>query len=103
MPLAEYLSEVRHIGLSSPFCPIIFYLPISNRGSTCAVEMALLDGVNPVPDSYFTASSEISNYGGWFAYLARLGATYNSWAPTSTEKDAVPLTCFLQVGEVQTL
>jgi len=57
-----------------------------------------LDGTNPVPDSYFTASSE---YGAsWAAPLARLDGGLAFWSPTGAEMMANPLTCFLQVNQI---
>jgi len=66
------------------------------RGLTCAAaEEPLLDGTNPIPDSYFTASTENPN---WEAHLARMSNTVNCWSPTDAELAAIPPTCYLQVG-----
>jgi len=55
----------------------------------------LLNGANPVPDSYFTASSNGDVY---LPHLAGLPHTLY-WAPRTAEKDAVPPTFYLQVGQ----
>jgi len=62
----------------------------------CAVEEPLLDGTNPVPDTYFTASTEDV---GFEAYKARMSAD-SCWGPTYDEMIADPPTCYLQVGQV---
>ena len=67
------------------------------RGPTCASEEALLDGTNPVPDSYFNASSEWSV--DYAAHKARLGAD-SHWAPTDVDKDAELITLYLQVSKI---
>ena len=64
--------------------PILYLIELS-----CAAEAPLLDGVNPVPDSYFTASSEVP---GMEAIMARMSDT-SWWYP---EFDTEPL--YLQVG-----
>jgi len=51
-----------------------------------------LNGVNPVPDSYFTASSEYQ--ADWPAHAARLDGNSNAWGPIKSNRD----TCFLQVN-----
>ena len=64
-------------------------------GLTCAVEEALLDGANPVPDSYFTASSDFSST--LKAPAARMSVSY-CWIPLQVEIDANPPTSYLQVS-----
>ena len=59
----------------------------------CVPTEPLLDGTNPVPDSYFTASSEDPDYE---APKARMSAI-NAWDPTAEDRDALPPACFLQV------
>jgi len=54
----------------------------------------ILDGTNPVPNTYFTASSED---GLWYAYKAGMNEMY-SWSPSIAELNANPPTCYLQVG-----
>jgi len=70
----------------------MFYYP----GLTCTVEEPLLDGANPVPDSYFTASSEDP---GWEAPLARMSTALYAWSITADERDANPPTCYIQVDK----
>jgi len=65
-------------------------------GLTCAAEGPLLDGTNPVPDSYFTATSEWS--GSYAAHKARVGAS-NYWASTRADATTNPLTVYLQVSQ----
>jgi len=62
---------------------------------TCATDEALLNGVNPVPDSYFIATSE--NVASRAAYYARMDGDSRWWVPTSTDASAIPLTMYLQV------
>jgi len=66
-------------------------------GLTCAAEEALLDGTNPVPDIYFTATSEWS--GSYAAHNARVGAS-NYWASTYADAVINPPTVYLQVSKV---
>ena len=73
---------------------LLNYQSSFNRGLTCAAEEALLNGSNPVPDSYFTATSE---WPGWTAPMARLGHNLIAWSPSETEIAAIPSTCYLQV------
>ena len=63
------------------------------QGLNCSTEEALLDGTNPVPDTYFTASSEFV----YTAYMARLDGSVDYWCPTSAEMNVIPPTFFLQV------
>jgi len=56
-----------------------------------------LNGTIPVPDSYFTASSEFSAT--YAAPEARLDGGPGFWSPTSDEKLAIPLTFFIQVNK----
>jgi len=68
----------------------LIYQPSFNRGLTCAADgEALLNGTIPVPDSYFTASSE---YPGWGAPQARLrdDGVVTGWGPSTEEVDANP-------------
>jgi len=55
----------------------------------------LLNGASPVPDSFFTASSEWSVT--YAAHKARLEETGIFWCPTQADRDAIPRTLFLQV------
>jgi len=64
------------------------------QGETCTVEEPLLNGANPVPDSYFTASSDYS--ASYAAPCARLYGTSSWWTPTVDE--SIPVTFFLQVS-----
>jgi len=64
-------------------------------GLSCAAEEALLDGANPVPDSYFTATSYWS---GRDPLFARLSAT-SHWAPSSAQGYAIPPSFYLQVRQ----
>jgi len=64
-------------------------------GLTCAIEEALLDGANPVPDSYFTASSTTSATLG--APAARMSVSY-CWVAADAEINANPPTSYLQVS-----
>jgi len=67
-----------------------FHFPV------CAADgEPLLNGANPVPDSYFTASSNGATYDPHLAGLPRT----KYWAPMTAEKDAVPPTFYLQVGQ----
>ena len=60
----------------------------------------LLDGVSPVPDSYFTASSEYDiNHK---AYFARLSDGGPGWLASDAEVNANPPTFYLQVCHVIT-
>jgi len=61
----------------------------------------LLHGASPVPDSYFTASSEWSST--YVAYKARLDGANSYWSPTSAERDAIPPTFYLQVSQNRVL
>jgi len=63
----------------------------------CAAEEPLLNGANPVPDSYFTASSEYS--ASYAAHLARLNGLTSFWSPLGAERDAIPPAMFLQVSQ----
>ena len=54
----------------------------------------LLDGVDPVPDEYFTASSEDAS--GFYARYARMSAI-KCWIPSYEEMNAYPKTYYLQV------
>jgi len=63
---------------------------------TCAAEEPLLDGVNPVPDSYFTATSVFLDTG-YPAYYARLDGTAG-WCASDAERSTTPPAMFLQVG-----
>jgi len=58
----------------------------------------LLNGVNPVPDSYFTASTDKIGYE---AYRARLDGNNNWWSPKSSDINAIPPTLFVQVRQIQ--
>jgi len=61
---------------------------------TCATEEPLLEGTNPVPDSYFTASSEYS--ASFLAHFARMRTGVGfPWCPTTADKSV----CFLQVSQ----
>jgi len=61
----------------------------------CAAEEPLLNGANPVPDSYFNASSE---YGGVvLAISARMNASY-WWRPDPSEEIVDAPTFYLQVS-----
>ena len=63
----------------------------------CAVgEEPLLDGANPVPDNYFTATSEHESYA---AHKARMSAD-NAWVATFTEQfqNGMPFPYYLQVS-----
>jgi len=53
---------------------LLFYL----KGFTCVIKEPLLEGSNPIPDSYFTASSEYSYFA---AYKARLDGSGGYWCP----------------------
>jgi len=77
-----------------PLQPSLLYL-FHSSVLTCAAGEPLLNGANPVPHSYFTASSEFGV--GNDAYLARLDGSGSWWAPTNAERSAIPPTLFLQV------
>jgi len=64
-------------------------------GLSCAAEEALLDGANPVPESYFTATGYWS---GRDPLFARLSAT-SHWAPSSEQGYATPPSIYLQVRQ----
>ena len=67
------------------------------RGLTCAAaEEPLLDGTSPIPNTYFTASTQNPE---WEAYRARMSNAVNCWSPTNVELAANPPTCYLQVDE----
>ena len=73
----------------------VFHCP----GLACAVAgEPLLNGVNPVPDSYFTATTEVSV--DYAAHSARLDGDGFSWIPLAEERTAVPPTFYLQVSQV---
>jgi len=61
----------------------------------CAADEPLLDGTNPVPDDYFTASSEYNT--GFPAHEARLSRP-GVWLATQAEIDAVSPAMFLQAS-----
>jgi len=67
-------------------------------GLQCAAEEPLLNGVNPVPDSYFSASSEYDGYHA--APNARLDGNDTWWASRIDDRTAIPLTMYLQVSKV---
>ena len=67
-------------------------------GLTCAADGPLLNGTLPVPDSFFTASSEYSAT--YAAHKARLDGSGSWWGPTVADKTAIPITVYLQVGQV---
>jgi len=71
---------------------------IVHRGLTCATEEPLLDGTNPVPDSYFTASSYDTTFteATVDAPKARMSADW-CWSPHHDEMNAQPPTYYLQV------
>ena len=78
------------------------YAPLvcsSCPGLTCAADEPLLDSVNPVPDSYFTAPSvESASYA---AHNARsLDGAGGYWIASDADRNATPLTFFLQVCHV---
>ena len=58
----------------------------------CASEEPLLDGANPVPDNYFTATSEHESYA---AHKARMSAD-NAWV--ATFQTGMPFPYSLQVS-----
>ena len=63
----------------------------------CAAIEPLLDGANPVPDSYLTASSEaLPDYAASNAGRLRLG----HWGPTEVNRNNIPPTVFLQVYQI---
>jgi len=64
------------------------------KGLTC--DEPLLDGTNPVPDSYFTASSEhhVENA----AHRARLYSSAYGWVANAADRDAITPTLFLQAS-----
>jgi len=68
----------------------------------CPSEEPLLNGVNPVPDSYFTASSIYDlGYEGYEDFYAAFMARLNvggHWRPSEAESVAIPPTLFLQVN-----
>jgi len=66
-------------------------------GLTCLAEEPLLNGVNPVPNNYFTASSCYSNY---LPHWARLDGSSDKWYPSEAEFNAVPPTFFLQLSVI---
>ena len=66
-------------------------------GLSCAAEGPLLDGINPVPDSYFTATSEWD--ASYAANKARVGAN-NNWASTLADAIINPPTVYLQVRQI---
>jgi len=65
------------------------------KDPACAVDGPLLTGANPVPDSYFTASSEYSAT--FAAYKARIGVTTTCWIATMAEIEAIPPSLYIQV------
>jgi len=72
----------------SDFVYKLFHFP------ACAADgEPLLNGANPVPDSYFTASSYMDPYLPHLAGFPRL----EFWTPATAEKTAVPPTFYLQV------
>jgi len=90
---AHLLCNFRNI---SETAPIEIFHTIFFSGVTCPSEEPLLNGINPVPDSYFTASSI---YGASYAaYKAHLDGGGGFWVASSAEKDAIPPTFFLQVN-----
>ena len=72
---------------------LLFY----SKGFTCVTEEPLLKGSNPIPDSYFTASSVYSNFA---AYTARMDGTADYWCSTTADRDASPPTLVLQVSQI---
>ena len=62
-------------------------------GTTCPLQIPLVNGPVPIVGSYFTASSE---YGGLGAYQARINNTA-SWCAASNERSADP-NMYIQVS-----
>jgi len=73
--------------------------PFIGPGVTCDAPEPLLNGANPVPDIYFTASSEHSDP--YLAHNARMDGVNKWWAPTPAELAATPTTMYLQASEIQ--
>jgi len=67
------------------------------EGVNCTADEPLLNGATPVPNSYFTASSEIDLTHA--AHLSRLDGTDKRWTPTEADRDLIPPTLFLQVSQ----
>jgi len=79
--------------------PIVTYCTFTRfQGLTCAAEEPLLNGATPVPDGYFTASSEYSAT--YAAPKGRMDGGSGYWAPNSTDNSASPPTMFLQVSQL---
>ena len=72
---------------------IIFHCP----DLTCDAEEPLLNGVNPVPDSYFTASGELDAR--FSPSKARLNAGY-FWHPSEINWLVYPERMYLQVSDI---
>ena len=73
--------------LDGPLILTLFY-----SGLTCTIEEPLLNGVSPVPDSYFTASSVQSAT--YAVYKARMDGGSGVWMPATTSSS------FLQVRRI---
>jgi len=91
----QYIYLTKHIYMPIIYPSLFWFVQLISKG--CAAgEEPLLDGANPVPDSYFTASS---TYGGgsWLAHYARMSAI-DAWEPAPADRDAIPPSSFLQVS-----
>jgi len=63
----------------------------------CANTGPLINGSNPIPDAYMTASSEYSS--NWRAPNARLNGP-KGWCANDTERDTAPPNYYIQVRNV---
>jgi len=70
----------------------------SRLAPTCTSEVPLVNGSNPIPDSYMTASSAYDdNHGPRYARLNNIVGA-GAWCPTLGDAYAQQLTMHLQVS-----